>query len=338
MEIERTSGRSLIYPPLDLRQVSCFVAAATAGTMTAAGEKLLLSQSAVSFAVRALERRLGVQLLVRRSARSLRLTPAGARFLPAARQLLAHADEVQRRNLATESGVSGPLTVGCFPTVAPFLLPGLIESFTALHPDVMLDFVEGSAPDLEDAMHSGTCDLAVVEAVGLGADIEHETLFVSTPYALFAADDPMARADSVDAADLATRDMIMFDLPPSRQLLERVFTQRGLMPHVRHRSANHELVRALVGRGLGFALLVTRPVHDLTHEGRSLAAVPLAGDVPAHAFALAYPRSARLTRQASAFAQHCREAAPALGRTGHSHRGKGSAQSSTTTATQGVAR
>jgi DNA-binding transcriptional LysR family regulator len=320
MEIERTSRRSFMYPPLDLRQLSCFVSAATTGTMTAAGEQLLLSQSAVSFAIKALERRLGVQLLVRRSARSLRLTPAGARVLPAARELLAHADEIQRRNLATESSVSGPLTVGCFPTIAPFLLPGLIESFTSLHPDVSLDFLEGSAPQLEAAMHSGTCDLAVVEPIGLGADIEHETLFVSRPYVLFAADDPMAEAHDVDAADLATRDIIMFDLPPSRQLLERVFTQRGLTPRIRHSSANHELVRALVGRGLGFALLVTRPVHDLTHEGRPLAAVPLAGDVPEHAFALAYPRGVRLTRQATAFAEHCREAAPALGRPGQGHR------------------
>jgi DNA-binding transcriptional LysR family regulator len=296
--------------------VSCFVAAATTGTMTAAGEQLLLSQSAVSFAVKALERRLGVQLLVRRSARSLLLTPAGARFLPAARELLAHAEDVQRRSLVAQASVAGPLTVGCFPTIAPFLLPGLIESFGALHPDVTLDFVEGSAPDLEAAMRAGMCDLAIVETVGLGADIESETLFASPPYALFAADDPLARADSVSVADLGGRDMIMFDLPPSRQLLGRVFTDRGLTPRIRHRSGNHELVRALVGRGLGFALLVTRPVHDLTHEGRALAVVPLAGDVPEHEFALAHLRGARLTPQAATFAQHCRAAAPTLGRTG----------------------
>jgi DNA-binding transcriptional LysR family regulator len=284
--------------------------------MTAAGEQLLLSQSAVSFAVKALEDQLGVQLLVRRSARSLLLTPAGARFLPAARELLAHADEVRRHSIATEASVAGPLTVGCFPTVAPFLLPGLIESFTRLHPDVTLDFVEGSAPDLEAAMRAGTCDVAIVETVSLGADIESEALFACPPYALFAADDPLAGAETVDVTDLAARDMIMFDLPPSRQLLARVFTDRGLTPRIRHRSGNHELVRALVGRGLGFALLVTRPVHDLTHEDRALAVVPLAGDVAEHEFAFAHLRGARLTRQAATFAAHCRAAAPTLGRTG----------------------
>jgi DNA-binding transcriptional LysR family regulator len=103
----------------------------------------------------------------------------------------------------------------------------------------------------------------------------------------------------------------MFDLPPSLQLLARVFTECGLTPRIRHRSGNHELVRALVGRGLGFALLVTRPVRDLTHEGRALAVVPLAGDVTEHEFALAQLRGTRLTRQAATFAVHCRAAARA---------------------------
>jgi len=315
MGISGTSSRSLIYPPLDLRQVACFVAAAGSGTMTAAGEQLTLSQSAVSLSVRALEQRLGVQLLVRRSARTLLLTPAGARFLPAARELLAHADELQRASVAaSDAGIAGPLTVGCFPTYAPFLLPGLIQGFTELHPQVALDFVEGAVPELEEAMRSGECDLAIVDVLDLGADMRHETLFTARPYVLLAADDPLARRRQIAVEALAERDMIMFDLPPSRRLLERVFTDRGLTPRIRHRSASHELVRALVGRGLGFALLVSRPAHDLTHEGLPLAAVPLAGEIAEHDFALAHPAGARLTSQAAAFADHCRDHAPQLGR------------------------
>jgi DNA-binding transcriptional LysR family regulator len=302
-----------MYPPLDLRQLSCFVAAATTGTMTAAGEQLLLSQSAVSIAVRALEGRLGEQLLVRRSARSLLLTPAGARLLPAARELLAHADEVQRLGLAPSAGVGGPLTVGCFRTIAPLLLPRLIQTFSAEHSAVELDFLEGPVPELETAMRDGRCDLAIVDALAVSADMEHEVLLSTQAYALFAAGDPLAARASVTVAELAEREMILFDLPPSRELLERIFTDAGLRPRIRHRTSSHELVRGLVGRGLGFALLVSRPVHDLTQEGLPVVAVPLAGEVPAHAFSLAFPRGARLTRQAAAFAEHCREHVPTAG-------------------------
>lgn len=299
-----------MYPPLDLRQLHCFVAAADSGTMTGAAERLHLSQSAVSLSVAALERRLGAQLLVRRRARTLLLTPAGRRLLPAARELLAHAGETLR-HAAEPSGVAGPLVVGCFSTVAPLLLPGLLQSFTAAHPEVVVDFLDGPVPELEEAMRRGACDLAIVDALGLSPDMEHETLYRARAYALFAAADPLAGREAVALAELAERDMILFDLPPSGDYLTRVFADQGLTPRIRHRTSSHELVRALVGRGLGFALLLSRPAHDLSHEGLPLAAVPLAGDdVSENAFALARLRGSRLSRQAAAFARHCREQLP----------------------------
>lgn len=298
-----------MYPPLDLRQVHCFVAAASAGTMTAAAEQLHLSQSAISLAIAALERRLDVQLLVRRRARPLLLTTAGRRFLPAARELLAHAEDA-RRSVRASPGISGPLSVGCFSTVAPLVLPTLLQGFTREHPAVELSFVDGPVPELEAAMRAGACDLAIVDVLELSDDIEHELLWSVRPYALFAADDPLAGRDAVTLEELAERDMILFDLPPSGAYLERVFGDRGLRPRVRHRTASHELTRALVGRGLGFALLLTRPVHDLTHEGLPLAAVPLAGEVPENAFALARVRGSRPSPQAAAFARHVSEHLP----------------------------
>lgn len=277
--------------------------------MTAAAERLHLSQSAVSLAVAALERRLGTQLLVRRKARTLLLTPAGRRFLPVARDLLAHAEEAHRRALEPH-GIAGPLTVGCFSTVAPLLLPSLLQSFTAAHPEVALDFLDGPVPALEDALRAGDCDLAIVDALGLSADLEQEPLYTVRPYALLAAGDPLAACETVALAELAEREMVLFDLPPSGTYLERVFTDRGLTPRIRHRTSSHELARALVGRGLGFALLLSRPAHDLTHEGLPVVAVPLAEEVPGNAFALARVRGGRSSRAAAAFARHCRAHLP----------------------------
>ncbi|HST40208.1 MAG TPA: LysR substrate-binding domain-containing protein [Conexibacter sp.] len=299
-----------MYPPLDLRALHCFAVAAEAGTMTAAAERLHLSQSAVSLQIAALERRLDQQLLIRRRARTLLLTPAGRRLLPTARDLLAHAEEVQRAALARHPGVAGPLTVGCFSTAAPFLLPPLLQSFEALHPEVALDFLEGPVPEIETALRDGRCDLAIVDALELSPDVEATPLYSARAYALFAAGDELAARDSVTVEELAAREMVMFDLPPSRDYLESIFTSAGLRPRIRHRASSHELVRALVGRGRGFALLISRPVHDLTHEGLPLAAVPLAGEVPETTFALARLRAARPTRQAAAFARHCRERWP----------------------------
>src|SRR4051812_21590724 len=128
---------------MNLRQLECFVTAADAGTMTAAAGRLYVSQSAISLAVGQLERSLGSQLFIREKARGLQLTAAGRRLLPEARSLLAHAEEVRSTAEEAGGGLRGSLTVGCFRTAAPFVLPELLETFAIEQPDVELDFVEG---------------------------------------------------------------------------------------------------------------------------------------------------------------------------------------------------
>ena len=134
---------------LNLRQLD-FVAIADAGTMTGAAQKMYVSQSAVSLAVAQLERSLGTQLLIRQKARGLQLTPAGRRLLPEARAPLAHAEEVLAVGEEEGGGLRGAVTVGCFRTAAPFLLPELLETLAAEQPDVAVDFIE----DLERARPS----------------------------------------------------------------------------------------------------------------------------------------------------------------------------------------
>jgi DNA-binding transcriptional LysR family regulator len=292
---------------LNLRQVECFAIAAEAGTMTAAAARLHLSQSAVSLAVAGLERSLGVQLLIRNRARGLALTAAGQTFLPQARDLLAHAEDVRAGAEAAGAALTGRLTVGCFRTTAPFLLPVLLETFGREHPEVELSFVEGPLGDIQQALLDGICEVAIMYDIDLSPAIECEALYGRVPYVLVAPGHPLADRDVLRVEDLAGHDMIMLDVPPSREYFEGVFAHAGVTPQVRYATGSYELVRSLVGRDLGFALLISRPRVDATYEGRSLVAIELTGDVLPVDLCLAWPRGVRRTRRARAFAGHCRE-------------------------------
>lgn len=147
---------------LSLRRLAYFVAAAELGTMTRAAQRLHVSQSAVSLAVAELERELGVQLLLRRRARGLTPTAAGRRVLADARVLLRRADELRAGARDLGATLRGRLVVGCFATLAPLVLPGLLDGFAAAHPDVDLDFVEGSLVDLQAMLLDGRCELALL--------------------------------------------------------------------------------------------------------------------------------------------------------------------------------
>jgi DNA-binding transcriptional LysR family regulator len=293
--------------PLNLRQLECFVSAADAGTMTAAAERQLLSQSAVSLAIAGLERSLGVELFIRKRSRGLALTAAGRSFLPEARDLLAHAEDVRSRAQAAGSALSGRLTVGCFRTTAPFLLPVLLETFGKAHPEVELAFVEGTLRDIELALIDGTCEIAVMYDIGLGASaLEREALYGRVPYVLVAPEHPLARRKTLSVGELEGLDMIMLDVPPTREYFGDLFAHAGVSPTVRFNTGSYELVRSLVARNLGFGLLISRPYGDVSYEGRPLKAIPLSGEVLPVDLCLAWPRGVRRTRRARAFAEHCR--------------------------------
>jgi DNA-binding transcriptional LysR family regulator len=298
-------------PPLNLRQVECFVAAADAGTMTTAAQRLRVSQSAISVSVAQLENALGAQLLIRRRSLGLTLTDAGRAFLPAARELLAHADAVRDAAGATGTQVAGRLVVGCFRTAAPYLLPELLETFAVAHPQVQLDFIEGPMPEIETALREGRCELALVYDLDVGPGITCEPIYQAVPYLLFAPDHPLAGRDAVAIEELDGPRMVMLDVPPSVPYFERIFAASGRVPDVRYRTSSYELVRALVARGLGYGMLISRPFGDRSYEGLPLVVRPLAGTTPPIDVALARTTGVRETRRAAAFADHCRRTLPA---------------------------
>src|SRR5699024_8643196 len=64
--------------------------------------------------------------------------------------------------------------------------------------------------------------------------------------------------------------MILLDSPPSSQHTLGMFHARGLSPRIRHRTTSYEVVRTLVGRGLGYGVLVKRLANTASYEGYPL--------------------------------------------------------------------
>jgi DNA-binding transcriptional LysR family regulator len=295
---------------LNLRQVECFVCAAETGSMTNAAERLHVTQSAVSLAIAGLEQTLGTDLFVRRRGRGLELTGAGRELLLPARNLMADAEAMRAQADVIGRGLSGRLTVGCFGTGAPLVLPALMETFERRNPGMSLDFVEGSTDVLEQALLEGRCEIALMYDVGLHVTLEKEPLYSTTPYALFAPEHPLAGRASVTLPELAEFDFVALDEQPVHEHQLGLFAHAGVSPRIRYRTSSYELLRSLVARNLGFTLLISRPYGDVSYEGRPLVAVPLSGEVKTVDVMLARVPGVRPTLRAQAFAAHCRELLP----------------------------
>ncbi|TLF27445.1 LysR substrate-binding domain-containing protein, partial [Microbacterium sp. 5K110] len=138
-------------------------------------------------------------------------------------------------------------------------------------PRVDLHIREATHDQLEGRIESGEVDVAFVYDTLVPGHPRRERLFALPAHVLLAADDPLAQAETVRLEDVAPRDLILLDAPPSSAHTLSLFEARGLTPRIRHRTASYEAVRTLVGRGLGYGILVQRPANPASYEGYPVA-------------------------------------------------------------------
>jgi DNA-binding transcriptional LysR family regulator len=146
----------LMRAALDPDLLRCFLAVTESGGFTAAGERIGLSQSAVSLKVKRLEELLDRRLLERTS-RSLALTEEGELLRGFARRLLDMNEEAVRR--LTAPPLEGRLRLGVAEYFGPQHLPGLLAGFRRAHPKVRLEVRIGMTSDLLALLDGGSLDL-----------------------------------------------------------------------------------------------------------------------------------------------------------------------------------
>lgn len=258
-----------------LRQLEVFEAVARWGSFSKAAAELVNSPSAVSSAVKELERAVGATLCVRHTSQGVRLTPQGYLLQAEARKLLGEAEEIGNMLAETGDELQGMLRLGCYSSLASALLPGLLARFAKLHPRVQFELVEGSQTDLYTRMQRGEIDVSLVYSRFLEQDLAFTKVLSRIPYVLVAADHPLARRGRVNLAELEHDPLILLDLPPSRENVLAWCEEAGVAPYVKWVTKDIELTRSLVGRGLGYTLLLQRIHHRFATDGLEVCALEI---------------------------------------------------------------
>ncbi|OZC73637.1 hypothetical protein CH251_13965 [Rhodococcus sp. 06-462-5] len=282
-----------------LRQIEYFEAAARLGSLSAAASACHTSQAGVSLSIADLEKRIGVQLFIRVKAKGVVLTEAGSRVLSDARRLLEAADELQRDAHTMSDALQGTLTVGCYVTLAPFVIPPVLDDFAALHPDLDVKIIEGAGEEMRIALIEGRCEVAFLYSDDSNTTLSTTTVSTTKPYIILAADHPLAGQSEVSLSQVAELPLIMFDVPSARNAAQMLRAQ-GLSPIIRHVTQNIEVVRCLVARGLGYSILVQRWPVDISYEGKPLVSLTIRDKTDDRKVILAWPEASKPTRRAHA--------------------------------------
>ncbi|WP_080796786.1 LysR family transcriptional regulator [Corynebacterium pacaense] len=287
-----------------LRQLEYFIAVAECGTVTAASQKLFISQSAVSNSIADLEKSLNIKLFLRHP-RGLSLSREGRKALNRARHLLRDAAELEREAARWTDELTGTLRVSCYSTLAPALIPGLVAAFAEEYPDVEVQFSEGSRSTVIEDLELGNADVVVLYDYAFTEDLSRIGLPVKLagfpPYVLVPPSMERASSTSVSLAELKDEPFILFGLEPADKYFLSLFDAEGLVPRIKYRTTNFEVARGLVARGIGYSLLTQRPGRTVDYDGLEYSALSLEGNHQELDVVALFPQHGGLTRRGEAF-------------------------------------
>ncbi|OFN77656.1 hydrogen peroxide-inducible genes activator [Corynebacterium sp. HMSC074E01] len=193
-----------------LAQLRTFVTIAENKHFGTAAAKLDISQPSLSQALVALEQGLGVQL-IERSTRKVIVTSTGEALLPYAKTALEASDAFLSQARGASGTLTGPLTIGIIPTIAPYILPGLLQSISATYPDLEPRFVEEQTQHLLDKLREGNLDLAIVALPTEAPGMVEIPLYSEAFTAVTPAEHPLAGRKDLTLEDLGHLDLLLLD-------------------------------------------------------------------------------------------------------------------------------
>ncbi|GIF73853.1 LysR family transcriptional regulator [Asanoa siamensis] len=294
---------------IELRQLRYFVSLAEELHFGRAAAREHIVQSALSQQVQRLERTLGV-LLVNRTTRHIELTPAGARFLLEARQILEHVDRaagLAQRLTSTPPALRMGLLDEGYEAVRPVL-----RAFRARHPEVELHQVQAGVPEQCRMLADGRLDAGIGRGCAIPARIASDLFRLDPLGVLLPPDHRLARLPVVPLAALAGETFLLPDetrAPELAEFVTEICRAAGFVPAPHPHTVQH--LRAAVDLVAGGGCVTCAPAStaDLAAPARWR---PLAPAVPRYPWSILW-RAERPTREVRLFVALARELSRAEG-------------------------
>lgn len=238
-----------------LRQLEYLVALAETLHFRRAAERANTTQPTLSEQIKALEDRLGAQLVERTTSRAL-LTPLGAQIVEIARRMLKDASEIRSLASSSSKELSGLLRLGLPPTIGPYLMQRAAPKLHRTYPDLRLYVREDLPQLLPRSLEEGVHDVIICPLPVKGAEIESVVLFREPLLLTVAADHPLGKKAHATLADIKGEDVLA--LGPGHQLHETAIElckTTGARLRYDFEGTSLDMLREMVVMGLGVTFM-----------------------------------------------------------------------------------
>ncbi len=294
---------------MDTRQLSAFCAVVERRSFSQAAERLGVTQPAVSLQIRALEKRLGTQLLDR-SGRRVEPTEAGLRLYRGAQRMLALEEQLVSELAATAEGeLAGDLVLGASTGPAAIVVPLLLGEFQREHPNVRVFLTVSDTHSIIERVADRGLELGIVGASRRHRGVRFEPFF-SDQVILACPPGHRFAGRTVTLDELREETLILMQEGAGvRQIIEDALRRLGVRLRdldVRLELGLQESVRRAVEAGFGVTFISRTAVESELADGR-LTEGRVEGLDATREISLASAAGRTRTRVAEAFVEFAQE-------------------------------
>jgi DNA-binding transcriptional LysR family regulator len=242
-----------LNPRINLRHLQTFLAIVEEGTLTAAAERQLKSQGAISQDLASLETECGLKL-IDRSGQRVKLTPAGEALLPEAREILERVRDVELSMRRIRSGEAGTIRIGALPSITERVAEYLFD-FHKRVPEARFELRSELHGSLLEKLNRRELDI-IIAMTTLRENLECKVLESEPLFIVVNSTHPLANRDSLTPHDVAGFPFVsmMRDVSYARGGKD-FFEVVGRYPDPLFETDDHRAIQLLVRNGAGYGIL-----------------------------------------------------------------------------------
>lgn len=250
---------------MDIRTLQLFHHLAQSLHFGKTAQAMFITPSTLSRAITRLEQETQATLFERNN-RSVSLTHAGEIFLVFASNTLAEWERVNSQLQSDQTQLRGELSLYCSVTAAQSHLPGLLDKYRSLHPNVDLKLLTGDPAEAVQRVQQKSTDAAVcIHYPEWPEDVTFQHLD-NVPLVLIAP--KSSKIQRLKDVDWTQQPVIMPESGPSRRIVHQWFAEHNIRPRIYATVGGNEAIVSMVNLGVGLGFVPKIILDYVRHSNR----------------------------------------------------------------------
>jgi LysR family transcriptional regulator, hydrogen peroxide-inducible genes activator len=255
---------------MTITQLEYVVAVATYKSFVAAADKCFVTQPTLSMQIQKLEDELGVKLFDRNK-HPIAITAMGEAIVNQARVILSESEKIMELIQNQQNKLGGSFKFAIIPTVAPYIVPGLLEKYVEHFPDVKLQVRELETDQIIKALKNNEIDAGLVSTPLEQNGIKEYPLFYEPFVGYFSEDEKALKKKLISPSDIALDRIWLLNeghcmrnqiINLCSDQVQRLQAERPFQ----YESSNVETLRKMVDKNKGMTVLPELATHEFEED------------------------------------------------------------------------